>query len=164
MKYESNQYSDGFSICSLIIAGMFLYWGFNNLLENMFHIWWWFGFILIAIGLSIISSQIYKLTSRSKLRNVVKLEFEENPTISIEQIAANTRITTKDIRAIILDLKASGELRGKFSTKTGEAKHVEVTTSNQPSSQEKGIYCSNCGTPVKREGTAEYCAYCGTKL
>ncbi|MHA1234828.1 MAG: zinc ribbon domain-containing protein [Promethearchaeota archaeon] len=164
MKYESNQYSDGFSICSLIIAGMFLYWGFNNLLENMFHIWWWFGFILIAIGLSIISSQIYKLTSRSKLRNVVKLEFEENPTISIEQIAANTRITTKDIRAIILDLKASGELRGKFSTKTGEAKHVEVTTSNQPSSQKKGVYCSNCGTPVKREGTAEYCAYCGTKL
>jgi len=164
MKYESNQYSEGFSICSLIIAGMFLYWGFNTLLEDIFNWWWWFGFLLIAIGLSIMSSQIYKLTSRSKLRNIVKLEFEENPTISIEQIATNTRITTKDIRAIVLDLKASGELRGKFSTKTGEAKHVEVTTPNQPPSQEKGIYCSNCGTPVKREGTAEYCAYCGSKL
>jgi hypothetical protein len=164
MKYESNQYSEGFSICSLIIAGMFLYWGFNTLLEDIFNWWWWFGFLLIAIGLSIMSSQIYKLTSRSKLRNIVKLEFEENPTISIEQIATNTRITTKDIRAIVLDLKASGELRGKFSTKTGEAKHVEVTTPNQPPSQEKGIYCSNCGTPVKREGTAEYCAYCGAKL
>jgi len=164
MKYESNQYSEGFSICSLIIAGMFLYWGFNTLLEDVFNWWWWFGFLLIAIGLSIMSSQIYKLTSRSKLRNIVKLEFEENPTISIEQIATNTRITTKDIRAIVLDLKASGELRGKFSTKTGEAKHVEVTTPNQPPSQEKGIYCSNCGTPVKREGTAEYCAYCGSKL
>ncbi len=164
MKYESNQYSDGFSICSLIIAGMFLYWGFNNLLENMFHIWWWFGFILIAIGLSIISSQIYKLTSRGKLRNVVKLEFEENPTASIEQIATNTGITTKDARAIVLDLKARGELRGKFSTKTGEAKHIEVTTSNQAPSQEKGNYCSNCGTSVKRDGTAVYCAYCGAKL
>jgi len=164
MKYESNQYSDGFSICSLIIAGMFLYWGFNSLLENMFHIWWWFGFILIAIGLSIISSQIYKLTSRGKLRNVVKLEFEENPTASIEQIATNTGITTKDARAIVLDLKARGELRGKFSTKTGEAKHIEVTTSNKAPSQEKGNYCSNCGTSVKRDGTAEYCAYCGAKL
>ena len=164
MKYESNQYSEGFSICSLIIAGMFLYWGFNTLLENLFHWWWWFGFILIAIGLSIISGQIYKLTSRSKFRNLVKLEFEENPTASVEQIARNTGITTKDARAIILDLKARGELRGKFSTKTGEAKHVEVTTPNQPPSQEKGIYCSNCGTPVKRDETAVYCAYCGAKL
>ena len=164
MKYESNQYSEGFSICSLIIAGMFLYWGFNTLLEDIYNWWWWFGFLWIMIGLSIISSQIYKLTSRSKLRNVVKLEFEENPTASIEQIATNTGITTKDARAIVLDLKARGELRGKFSTKTGEAKLVEITTSNQPSSQEKGIYCSNCGTPVKREGTVVYCAYCGAKL
>lgn len=164
MKYESNQYSEGFSICSLIIAGMFLWWGFNNLIDDAFNWWWWFGFLWIAIGLSIISSQIYKLTSRSKLRNVVKLEFEENPTASIEQIATNTGITTRDARAIVLDLKARGELRGKFSTKTGEAKHVEVVSVNQPLSQEKGVYCSNCGTPVKREGTAEYCAYCGTKL
>ncbi len=164
MKYESNQYSEGFSICSLIIAGMFLWWGFNNLIDDAFNWWWWFGFLWIAIGLSIISSQIYKLTSRSKLRNVVKLEFEENPTASIEQIATNTGITTRDARAIVLDLKARGELRGKFSTKTGEAKHVEVVSVNQPLSQAKGVYCSNCGTPVKREGTAEYCAYCGTKL
>jgi len=164
MKYESNQYSEGFSICSLIIAGMFLYWGFNSLLEDVYNWWWWFGFLWILIGLSIISSQIYKLTSRSKLRNIVKLEFEENPTASIEQIATSTGITTKDARAIVLDLKARGELRGKFSTKTGEAKHVEVTSSNQPSSQKKGTYCSNCGTPVKRGETAMYCAYCGAKL
>ena len=143
---------------------MFLYWGFNTLLEDIFNWWWWFGFLLIAIGLSIMSSQIYKLTSRSKFRNIVKLEFEENPTASIEQIATNTGITTKDARAIVLDLKARGELRGKFSTKTGEAKHVEVTTPNQPPSREKGIYCSNCGTSVKRDGTAVYCAYCGAKL
>ena len=164
MKYESNQYSEGFSICSLIIAGMFLYWGFNTLLEDMYNWWWWFGFLWILIGLSIISSQIYKLTSRSKFRNLVKNEFEENPTASVEQIARNTGITTKDTRAIILDLKARGELRGKFSTKTGEAKHVEVTASNQPPSQEKGNYCSNCGTSVKRDGTAVFCAYCGAKL
>ena len=164
MKYESNQYSEGLSVCSLIFAGMFLWWGFNTLFEDIYNWWWWFGFLWILIGLSIISSQIYKLTSRSKFRNLVKHEFEENPTASVEQIARNTGITTKDARAIILDLKARGELRGKFSTKTGEAKHVEVTPSNQPPSQEKGNYCSNCGTSVKRGGTAVFCAYCGAKL
>ena len=164
MHYERNEYQEGFSICALIIAGVFLWWGFNILLGDMTNWWWFFGIFWILIGLSIASSQIYKLTNRGKLRNIVKQEFEQNPTISIEKIASNTGITIKDARAIVLDLKARGELRGKFSTKTGEAKHVEVTTPNQPPSQEKGIYCSNCGTPVKREGTAEYCAYCGSKL
>ncbi len=159
MHYERNEYHEGFSICGLIIAGAFLYWGFNNLYN---WVWWWTGFILIAIGISIISSQIYKLTNRSKLRNVVKQEFEQNSNASIEEIARKTGITIKDVRAIVLDLKARGELRGKFSTKTGEAKHVEVTTSNQPEPHEKGNYCANCGTPIKNE-SALYCAYCGAK-
>lgn len=160
MHYERNEYHEGFSICGLIIAGAFLYWGFNNFTKGF---WWWTGFILIAIGISIISSQIYKLTNRSKLRTVVKQEFEENSNASIEEIARKTGITIKDVRAIVLDLKARGELRGKFSTKTGEAKYVEVTTSNQPEPQEKGVYCANCGTPIKKE-SALYCAYCGAKV
>ena len=160
MHYERNEYHEGFSICGLIIAGAFLYWGFNNLI-NWF--WWWTGFILIAIGISIISSQIYKLTNRSKLRNIVKQEFEQNSNASIEEIASRTGITIKDVRAIVLDLKARGEFRGKFSTKTGEAKYVEVTISNQPEPQEKGIYCANCGTSIKKE-SALYCAYCGAKV
>jgi len=159
MHYERNEYHEGFSICGLIIAGAFLYWGFNNFTHAF---WWWSGFILVAIGISIISSQIYKLSNRSKLRNVVKQEFEQNPNASIEEIASKTGITIKDVRAIVLDLKARGELRGKFSTKTGEAKYVEVTTSNQPEPQEKGNYCANCGTPIKNE-SALYCAYCGAK-
>ena len=164
MHYERNEYQEGFSICALIIAGIFLWWGFNILLDDMANWWWFFGFFWILIGLSIMSSQIYKLTNRSKLRNVVKQEFEQNPTISIEMIASNTGITVKDARAIVLDLKARGELRGKFSTKTGEAKHVEVTAPNQVTSEETGKYCANCGTPVKREGNAVYCAFCGAKL
>jgi DNA-binding MarR family transcriptional regulator len=161
MHYERNEYNEGFSICGLIIAGAFLYWGFNNLINWGF--WWWSGFILIAIGISIISSQIYKLTNRSKLRTVVKQEFEQNPNASIEEIASNTGITIKDVRAIVLDLKSRGELRGKFSTKTGEAKYVEVTTSDKLEAQEKGNYCANCGTPIKKE-SAVYCAYCGAKV
>jgi hypothetical protein len=164
MHYERNEYQEGFSICALIIAGIFLWWGFNIILDDMTEWWWIFGFIWILVGLSIMSSQIYKLTNRSKLRNIVKQEFEQNPNISIEMIASNTGITIKDARAIVLDLKARGELRGKFSTKTGEAKQVEVTTANQEPPEEKGKYCANCGTPVKREESAVYCAYCGAKL
>lgn len=160
MHYERNEYNEGFSICGLIIAGAFLYWGFNNLINWGF--WWWSGFILIAIGISIVSSQIYKLTNRSKLRTVVKQEFEQNPNASIEEIASKTGITIKDVRAIVLDLKARGELRGKFSTKTGEAKYIDVTTSNKTEPKEKGNYCANCGTPIKNE-SALYCAYCGAK-
>jgi len=161
MHYERNEYNEGFSICGLIIAGAFLYWGITNLIDWGF--WWWFNFILIAIGISIISSQIYKLTNRSKLRTVVKQEFEQNSNASIEEIASKTGITVKDVRAIVLDLKARGELRGKFSTKTGEAKYLEVSTSTQPETQEKATYCANCGTPIKKE-SALYCAYCGAKV
>ncbi|MFW9950314.1 MAG: zinc ribbon domain-containing protein [Candidatus Thorarchaeota archaeon] len=164
MHYERNEYQEGFSICALIIAGIFLWWGFNIILDDMANWWWLFGFLWIIIGLSIISSQIYKLTNRSKLRNIVKQEFEQNPNISIEMIASNTGITVKDARAIVLDLKARGELRGKFSTKTGEAKNVEVTAPNQATPEDSSKYCANCGTPVKREGNAVFCAYCGAKL
>ena len=164
MHYERNEYHEGFSICALVIAGIFLWWGFNIILDDMTNWWWLFGIFWILIGLSIMSNQIYKLTNRSKLRNIVKQEFEQNPTISIEMIASNTGITEKDARAIILDLKARKEFRGKFSTKTGEGKQVEVPSSNQEPSEEKGKYCANCGTPVKREGNAIYCAYCGAKL
>jgi hypothetical protein len=167
MHYERNQYSNGFSICSLIIAGMFLWWGFNTLMTNYWHWWWWFGFLWLAIGVGIISSQIYALANRSKLRNIVKLEFEQNPSITIDQISINTGITVKDVRSIVLDLKARGELRGKFSSKTGEAKYIEISSPIKPESQkesvEKGKYCANCGTPVSKDA-AVYCAYCGAKL
>jgi hypothetical protein len=177
MHYERNQYSEGFSICGLIFAGMFLYWGFNTLTTGFFSIFslWWLGFIFIGIGIAIISGQIYALANRSNLRNVVKYEFGENPNASIEEISANTGITVKDVRAIILDLKARGELKGKFSSKTGEMKYTQVSQTPQPprppqtiieplgEEEKRGQYCPNCGTPVKKE-EAMYCAYCGTKL
>jgi hypothetical protein len=167
MHYERNQYSEGFSICSLIIAGGFLWWGFSTLMTQNYHWWWWSGFIWILIGIGIISSQIYAIANRSKLRNFVKLEFEQNPNVSIEQISENTGITLKDVRSIVLDLKARGELKGKFSTKTGEAKYIEVISDGQPEIQtqgiEKGKYCSNCGIHISKDA-AVYCAYCGAKL
>lgn len=165
IKYKRNQYSEGFSICSLIIAGMFFYWSYT-LLSNSFINWW--GYILLAIGIAIVGSQINALTNRSKLRNVVSHEFTVNPNVSVEEISAITGISVKDIRAIILDLKADGRLRGKFSTTTGEAKSMEVFQSkpvqaSEPPVEEKNLFCPNCGTPVSRD-SAVYCAYCGSKL
>lgn len=166
MHYEKNQYSEGASICGLIIAGMFLYWGFNTLFgfsPSPFS-WWWLGFIWILIGLAIISGQIAALSNRGRLRSIVKDYFMENPNASIEEISVHTGISVKDVRAIVLDLKARRELRGKFSTKTGQMKTIPVESEPSESSEPaKGSFCSNCGTAVKDE-SAMYCAYCGARL
>lgn len=164
MHYERNQYSEGFSICGLIIAGGFLYWGFNTLINGWrMGPWnlWWLGFIWIAIGIAIISGQIYALTNRGRLRNIVKEEFLQNPQISIEEVANSTGITIKDVRAIVLDLKGRGELRGKFSTKTGQMKPLEVK--EETTAPPKSAFCPNCGTPISKDA-AVYCSYCGSKL
>ncbi|MFX1388995.1 MAG: hypothetical protein ACFE9Z_02915 [Promethearchaeota archaeon] len=161
MKYEKNQYSEGFSICALIIAGAFLYWGISSFIP--WNWWSWWGFISTGIGIAILVSQIYALANRSKLRSVVLAEFQQNPEATVEEIVNNTRISRKDVYAIILDLKASGQLVGKFSTTTGQIKHLsipekEIPTETQPK------YCSNCGTPISKKDNAKYCAYCGAQI
>jgi len=172
MKYEKNQYSEGVSICTLIIAGMFVYWGLNDLfirpLTESAPVGWW-GIIWLGIGASIAFSQVAAWLNRSKLRNTVLFEYEANPTASIEGISQKTGITFRDVQAIVLDLKARGLLRGKFSSSTGEMKHVDVlTTSSEPTSpkikpESKVSYCPNCGTAKVKESSV-YCSYCGTKL
>jgi hypothetical protein len=163
MKYKRDQYNNGFSVCALIIAGMFFYFGFNDFWTYNVS---WLSFLWIGIGAAILSSQIATIVNRSKLKNVVLNEFKSNPNISVEEISANTGISVRDIRAIILDLKAAGRLRGGFSRITGEGESVKIVESKivkeQPI-QEKVVYCHNCGTEIKREN-AEYCSYCGAKI
>lgn len=160
MKYEKNQYSESFSVCTLIIAGAFLYWGISSFIP--WDEWSWWGFISTGIGIAILLSQIFAIANRSKLRNVVLAEFQENPEASVENVSKSTGISRKDIQAIVLDLKASGQLRAKFNSETGQVKHLvkegeEVTTKERPK------FCSNCGTPITKE-SAQYCAYCGGQL
>ena len=160
MKYERNQYSEGFSICALIIAGAFFYWGITTLIPWN---WWnWWGFILIAIGSAILIGQILALSNRSKLRNVVLAEFQANPEATVEDVSQSTGISRKDIHAIILDLKASGQLRGKFNTTTGQIKHLSIPKTEEITG-ERAKYCSNCGTPITKDGT-QFCSYCGAKI
>lgn len=167
MKYEKNQYSEGASICALIIAGVFLFWGINNLIIDPFFrlvgVNWW-GFIWLGIAVAIIASQVGKWVNRDKLRKAVLYEYEEHPNATIEEIRRNTGISRRDIQAIVLDLKARGLLRGKFSSETGELKHTEVVTKEEKMvTGDEVSYCPNCGTAKSKE-SAVFCSYCGTKL
>ena len=157
MKYEKNQYSESFSVCTLIIAGAFLYWGISTFITEGFTHWW--GYISTAIGIAILVGQILAIANRSKLRNVVLAEFQENPDASIEQVSMSTGISRKDIRAIILDLKANGGLRGDFSSETGQFKAAPI----QETTSGKEKYCPNCGTNIT-EDKAKFCNYCGAEI
>lgn len=157
MKYEKNSYSEGVSICCLIFAGIFIYWGITSLIPWTF--WSWWGFISLAIGISIIISQIRRVTNRDKLRNIVKYEFEANPNSTVDEIVERTRISRKDAQAIVLDLKARGELRGHFSSDTGQMKPIPAETAAEP----KGKFCPSCGTLIKNPD-AKFCEFCGSKI
>ncbi len=161
MKYEKNQYSEGFSICALIIAGAFLWWGINQFIKWGDGGEWW-GFVSTGIGVAILIGQILALTNRSKLRNVVQTEFQENPEVTVEDVSRITGITIRDIHAIVLDLKASGQLRAKFSSQTGQVKHL-LPPKKEVTSEEQSKFCANCGTPITKE-SEQYCAYCGAKI
>lgn len=165
MKYEKNSYVEGFSFCSLIIAGAFLYWGFNGVKNNLWNL------IQIGIGFSILLSQVRAFTNKPKLRNIVLSEFTQNPNISIEEISKNTGISRKDIKAIILDLKGSGRLRGTFSQTTGKMQLAEIP--KQPENEAKEIeiktsgdqkFCKECGTEIDKSDDAQFCPYCGSKI
>ncbi|MFX0080519.1 MAG: zinc ribbon domain-containing protein [Candidatus Hodarchaeota archaeon] len=160
MKYEKNQYSESFSVCTLIIAGAFLYWGISSFIP--WDKWSWWGFISTGIGIAILVGQILAIANRSKLRNVVLAEFQENPEVTVELVSKNTGISRKDIQAIILDLKASGQLKAKFNSQTGQVKHL-LTEEKELTPGERPNFCSNCGTPITKE-SAQYCAYCGGKI
>jgi len=160
MKYKRNQYSEGISICSLIIAGILIYWGINDIFVPLWvgaGINWW-GLVWFALGAAIIVGQLAAFANKSKLKNAVLYEYEANPEATIEKISQSTGITIKDVQAIVLDLKADGLFRGKFSSTTGQLTHAETT-----SSEGKVVYCPNCGT-AKVKASAVYCSYCGTKL
>ena len=161
MNYKRNQYSEGFSICGLIIAGAFFYWGISEFINWGGGFEWW-GFISTGIGIAILVSQILAITNRSKLRNVVLAEFQANPEATVEAISRNTGISLKDIHAIILDLKASGLLRGKFNTTTGQIKHLS-TAKAEEITEERAKYCPNCGTPITKDST-RFCSYCGAEI
>jgi hypothetical protein len=167
MKYKRNQYSEGLSICSFIIAGILIYWGLNDLfIRPILYSWvisWW-GIVWLVLGVAIVGGQVAAFANRSKLRNAVLYEYEEHPEATIEEISKNTGITIRDVRAIVLDLKARGLLRGKFSSTTGQMTHTEVITKTQTETPEgKVSYCPNCGTAKAKE-SAVYCSYCGSKL
>jgi hypothetical protein len=158
MRYIRNQFvrSGSFMwwIFIFLIAGTFLWWGIFVLQ------WSWTGIFPIFIGISILFRLIIATSNRSKIRNIVLDEFGTRPEASIKDISMRTGISRRDVRAIILDLKASGHFIGKFSTKTGQ-NHLLIQSSDN-SIEEFSKYCHNCGAQNKE--SAQYCSYCGTRI
>ena len=166
MKYKRNQYSEGVSVCAFIIAGILIYWGINDIFSPLWTVtlinWW--GLVWLGIAAAIIIGQIAAWANKSKLRNAVLYEYEEHPEATIDEIRQNTGISIRDVQAIVLDLKADGLLRGKFSSTTGQMTHADVIKKPQGEASEgKVAYCPNCGTAKTKE-SAVFCSYCGTKL
>ena len=158
MQYKRNQYSEEGRICGIIIGAGFVWWGISIIYPWQ---WWnWWGLIMLGIGLSIIGSQIAAVANKSRLRRTVKYEFESNPAASVDAISQSTGITRKDVQAIVLDLKMRGELRGNFSSKTGELKAIPVESPTPEKA--KATFCPHCGTVKKDE--AAFCSVCGAKL
>ncbi|MHA1725428.1 MAG: hypothetical protein ACTSYC_00135 [Promethearchaeota archaeon] len=178
VRYKENMYTQGVSTCCLIIAGGLILFGFLGPFP--------INLTPLIIGIIIILSQIYRISARSKLRRVVKNEFLMNPKTTVRDICNSTGMTEKDVRAIILDLKASGELMGKFSSSTGiledafivdkKKQHTKKDAEKPPlyftqppetvpeilPNEVKQRYCPGCGTLVTRN--AKYCEFCGSKL
>ncbi|MFX0138036.1 MAG: zinc ribbon domain-containing protein [Candidatus Hodarchaeota archaeon] len=159
MKYIRNQFVRASSIMwwgfIFITGGVTLWWGITVLQ------WSWAGIFTITFGVAILSSLIVAMANRSKLRRVVLHEFQTRPEASIEDVSITTGISRRDVQAIILDLKSSGQFFGKFSTKTGQIKHVSIQ--KEPvRSEDRDKYCDNCGTYIGKE-SAQYCPYCGAK-
>jgi hypothetical protein len=100
--------------------------------------------------------------NRSKIRNIVKTEFEQNPNASIEEVSKSTGISKKDVQAVVFDLKADGELRGKFSSSTGKLKKAPEPKAQKPE-KPKPQYCPSCGTALKKEN-AKFCEFCGSSI
>ena len=98
----------------------------------------------------------------------------------MEEIEIETGISRKDIKAIIMDLKGSGKLRGTFSSQTGEMQLAAMPDVKpfQPSEQishERPIpapqeeigskkFCNQCGTQIPENEVAKFCPYCGSSL
>lgn len=168
MKDTRNQYFKSVSLA--IITGMLLISGivgYFGLLIGVYLFGW--GLIPLVIGIGFLSRGIASRANRRKLKRAVLDEVTTNPDASVDEISRSIGIISNHVIKIMLDLKASGEILGKFSSSTRQTKQLiipaqtEMKFSKEKPSEKKENHCPNCGTAVAKE-PVEYCAYCGAKL
>ncbi len=123
------------------------------------------------MGIIILVGQIIAFRNKGKLQNIVLNVINRNPNITVEEISTSSGITLKDVRAIILDLKTSGRLRGTFSQTTGKIQSMEITNLSgkkiekiETISNGNQRFCIECGTEIDTTEDAQFCAYCGSKI
>lgn len=144
------------SILGLFFAGILFIWGIYILVN--WSIASWGGWFLIVLGLVIIGYELYSLQYRASLMSEVILEFEDNPSASLDDIAQRTGMSRDNLRDIVLDLRGSGKIRGLFSSETGNFETFPVKESQDI----RNKYCPRCG--ASRTQSSVYCVYCGTRL
>ncbi len=168
MKVTRNQYFKSVSLA--IITGTLLIYGivgYFGLLIGIYLFGW--GLIPLVIGIGFLSSGIASRVNRRKLKKAVLDEVTVNPDASVDEISRSIGIISKYARKIMLDLKASREILGKFSSSTRQMKQViipaqpEMKFTKEKPSEKRENHCSNCGTAVAKD-LVEYCVYCGAKL
>jgi len=156
MQYRRKKHHEVFSILGIFFAGILFIWGIYIFLN--WSLTSWGGWVLIILGLLMISYELYAFQNRVSLRNEVILEFEDNPSASLDDIAQNTGISRDNLRDIVLDLRGSGKMRGLFSTESGHFETFPVKEAQNI----RNKYCPRCGASTTQ--TSVYCAYCGSRL
>ena len=157
MKYRRAEKVQAFSMVGLIIGGILIIWGIivfaKYSLLNLA------GYILIGLGVIIILYEFWRHYSRYRFRNKVLLEFEDNPSSSIDDLAKRTCIGKEVIRHVVLDLRGSGKIQGLFSGETGHLETLLVGKEDEI----KDRYCAQCGSNITKKDQF-YCRYCGRKI
>ena len=115
-KYEYDAKPAETLIWGFIIGAGFIIWGTYTLINELgtinFFPWW--TLIAWGIGLSIIFSNVRKVTQRSKILNLVETAIANYERISIGQLSNETNVHGKSIKYILADLRLKGRLIAKF--------------------------------------------------
>ncbi|MHA1650691.1 MAG: hypothetical protein ACTSYB_10900 [Candidatus Helarchaeota archaeon] len=113
--------------------------------------------IFISIGLFYQNRQL----QRKVLRAITSGDYGGR--VKLDEIAADYDLSPGDMRRLLTDLRARGELKISFDPKTGEIILPYITIGSTVQTIPNGIiYCTFCGLQLSKD--AYYCPGCGANL
>ncbi|MHA1593659.1 MAG: zinc-ribbon domain-containing protein [Candidatus Baldrarchaeia archaeon] len=127
-------------------AVMFLVWGLLSWFADFPGTSW---FVVLAAFLFV--DMVRKYYEDRKIKNLVLNTITTYKTVSLESLARELRIRIKDLRRVILDLRAEGLLKAEFDVNTGILRIIEEQR-----------FCPYCGSYVPPG--ASFCPKCGSSL
>ena len=172
--YEAPMSIFGTAIVFIIVGVVSLV--FNSLQFDFIGLRYWGYWLFIpAFFISIGGfTQIYTNRNFKKAVRVAIMDRNYQGTHKLEDIALEVGIKPKDVLRVLVDLRASGFVKYKFNSQTGEIELGEGVVYKQSDNfvpppkkieaplPKKGNYCVYCGQQL-REG-AQFCENCGSKI